>query len=235
MKPIESKVDADEPMEIDDIIESVCLVIKLFHLIKNSKFYFKKVNKLRKDGLASKTNKIQNTALTHLIDENTQSQIKTQLSIIIDTNIFLSHLKSIKEFTNQTQKPIVFIVPWIVVQELDKCKHKSQNDNINKKAQEAIKFITSVLQSKCASKFVFENALQSNQESNLIKCFSPDDYILKCGLQLKQSNPESNIYLLTNDKNLLNKSLINHLNSINFDDFVKNFTKNEINLKIYQF
>lgn len=43
---------------------------------------------------------------------------------------------------------------------------------------------------------------------------------------MKQTSPESDIFLCTNDKNLMNKSLINSLNSINFDDLLKKLKVN---------
>lgn len=43
---------------------------------------------------------------------------------------------------------------------------------------------------------------------------------------MKQTSAESDIFLCTNDKNLMNKSLINSLNSTNFDDLLKKLKVN---------
>lgn len=79
----------------------------------------------------------------------------------MDTNIFLSHLKSIKQIqTDSNLEHLLFVVPWVIVQELDNCKNKKDySENINKKAQESIKFILNLLQSK-SERFHFETALQ---------------------------------------------------------------------------
>lgn len=79
----------------------------------------------------------------------------------MDTNIFLSHLKSIKQIhTDSNLEHLLFVVPWVVVQELDNCKNKKDySENINKKAQESIKFILNLLQSE-SERFHFETALQ---------------------------------------------------------------------------
>jgi hypothetical protein len=128
------------PMEIDEIIENVI--------------------KIRKDTSSNETSRIKDSNLTELIE--LKNEIKTnRIAIVLDTNIFLSHLKSIKNlYADKKLENILFVVPWVVVQELDNCKNKKEySQNINKQAQESIKFIMSVLQAKSSS-FHFENASQ---------------------------------------------------------------------------
>jgi hypothetical protein len=83
-----------------------------------------------------------------------------------------------------------------------------------------MKILQSSVNNTNDDKFYFENATQSKSESILIKCYSPDDRILKCGLELQSQNKTSQIILVTNDKNLINKSLINSLKSLNYQDFL---------------
>ena len=137
----DKKDDSETPMEIDEIIENVI--------------------KIRKETFSNETSHIKDSNLTELIDLN--NEIKTnKLAVVLDTNIFLSHIKSIKNLyaDEKILENILFVVPWVVVQELDNCKNKKDySENINKKAQDAIKFILSVLQTKSSS-FHFENASQ---------------------------------------------------------------------------
>ncbi len=115
------------------------------------------------------------------------------LGIVLDTNIFISHLNQVKEVANkyQNSSELLFIVPWVVVQELDRLKSNSpfktdalESKSINtitKRAQEAIYYISSLINER-SRKFQFESSAQSKEESPLIKCITNDDYILKCAL-----------------------------------------------------
>jgi rRNA-processing protein FCF1 len=198
------------------------LLKRKFYLKLIKIFLIFKVDKIRK---STSTNAILNDLnLTNLIKTDKKS-FQNKLIIILDTNVFLSNLISIKtqSLSKTEDDNLIFVVPWIVVQELDNCKNKKDySSNINKKAQEAINFIMKILQSSNNNndKFYFENATQSNSDSILIKCYSPDDRILKCGLELQSQNKTSQIILVTNDKNLINKSLINSLKSLNYQDFL---------------
>lgn len=87
--------------------------------------------------------------------------------VVLDTNVLLSNLKSIEKNFTDDWKKLVFVIPWIVIQELDNCKSKVYSININKRAQQAIKCIHGILLSKPLKKlmslntsFIFENSVQ---------------------------------------------------------------------------
>ena len=128
-----------------------------------------------------------------------------------------------------------FAVPWIVLQELDRLKvpFKKTNDNKNvnlcSKAISAIEFISNILDntskkaglfsSLMKENFLFESPVLSKQPSN-IKCDLNDDRIINYSLQLKKDFVDSLVVLVTNDRNLINKSIVNKLQSFNFNNLV---------------
>lgn len=82
--------------------------------------------------------------------------------MILDTNIFVANLPQLKDLNSLYLSKIVFYVPWVVVQELDQLKSKKSDEKyvlIKQKAQEAIRFINSILES-VKSNFFFENFSQ---------------------------------------------------------------------------
>lgn len=74
------------------------------------------------------------------------------LYIVVDTNIFLSHLDVVKDILriklNGIEKPYIYI-PWMVIQELDYIKDgRSGGKNLQCNAQLAVKFINEMLLEK---------------------------------------------------------------------------------------
>jgi predicted ribonuclease YlaK len=127
--------------------------------------------------------KLKNIASAHKLDE---LKVKNRTVAIIDTNVLLSNIKSLEKNFSPGTKKITFVIPWVVIQELDNCKRKSYTKSINIRAQQAIKYIHSLLSAK-ADNFIFENSMQNSQDSEMIKCSSNDDQILKCALRYHTS------------------------------------------------
>lgn len=104
--------------------------------------------------------------LNQTINKETFFKNSEQESILIlDTNIFISNLEQLKDLHSKYNSKIIFYVPWVVLQELDHLKNKKSIEQyifINQKAQEAIKFINSILDSKKSS-FCFENFYEVNE------------------------------------------------------------------------
>jgi hypothetical protein len=82
-----------------------------------------------------------------------------KLLLVIDTNIFLSHLKHLIELKEKYPNEIVVSVPWVVLQELDYIKSQT-GSNIGQRAREAISFISDLLNDTNANGFIFENSVQ---------------------------------------------------------------------------
>lgn len=59
---------------------------------------------------------------------------------------------------------LIFVVPWVVIQELDQCKGKDNSMSINIKAQTSIKLLHKILKlglnRSIDKKFIFETNLQ---------------------------------------------------------------------------
>ncbi|KAK9702341.1 PIN domain [Popillia japonica] len=132
------------------------------------------------------------------------------LHIVIDTNIFISHLNVIQDLLSEEYDNCchVVYVPWIVIQELDYFKDgRSGSPTMLKAAKKAIKFINDMLirkHTKLKGQTVRE-ALQQEPSGN------SDDGILFCCVKLAQMS--DSVILLSNDVNLRNKALINNITS----------------------
>ena len=95
------------------------------------------------------------------------------LMVILDTNIFIGNLNQIKSLEMTYSEKITFVVPWAVLQELDRMKMKEYVDrqlskydcaskslyDIMQKAQQSIFYISQLLElnSRC---FYFESAAE---------------------------------------------------------------------------
>jgi predicted ribonuclease YlaK len=130
--------------------------------------------------------------------------------IIIDTNIFISHLEQLKDICVKYYQNIMIVVPWIVLQELDHLKsnnYSTKSSDIKlsgdmaRKAQRSISWLTSILQSNDKKyNFIFQNSIQDKEKLDIIDCLTNDDRILKCALKIT----------------LTSKRLI-HLNKVKFN------------------
>lgn len=103
-------------------------------------------------------------------DQTNSSAAKHKLFIVIDTNILITNLNDVKEMIDKRlddiQKTkssnneffIVFVIPWIVVQELDALKNRykaaatSNQENANllsNQARHANRLLNAYLSKKC--------------------------------------------------------------------------------------
>ncbi|XP_044269715.1 transcriptional protein SWT1 [Tribolium madens] len=129
--------------------------------------------------------------------------------IVVDTNIFLSHLKIIADIITMTVKgprePIIF-VPWIVTEELDFIKGDSNKRNLRQKAQDAIKFIEKTMSSK-HQRLKGQTLMEANEQKSV--GINQDNKIIACCMQVLEKY--ENMILLTNDINLKNKAHFNNI------------------------
>lgn len=101
-------------------------------------------------------------------------------------------------------------LPYIVLCELDRLKLREEN--ISRLARCAISYIDNCFKAK--DEFLLgQNAMESSRE--LIEIDSGDDYIINSALQLREKT--SKIILLSNDKNLRNKSFVNGIEAFSSD------------------
>ena len=134
------------------------------------------------------------------------------LILVIDTNVLLSNLRFLMElrtmlFPNISK--ILFLIPWVVLQELDYIK--SSNPSLNKSAREAINFLHREF--KDSSKNILGQTMDADlsfvQRQANRTSFNNDDRILYCCLEEKKKWEGVIVVMFTNDKNLVTKCNVN--------------------------
>ncbi|XP_023222290.1 transcriptional protein SWT1-like [Centruroides sculpturatus] len=145
------------------------------------------------------------------------------LFIVVDTNIFLSHLKYVKCLIElqitEYGVPLV-IIPWVVIQELDSLKNNRNAKNIFHKATEAVHFVFKKLKSG-HPRIRGQTATEASFCENNLNAECNDDKILQCCMQLSQKYGKDHVILLTEDKNLSSKSIINGIKAKSSTDLSK--------------
>ncbi|KAG7306002.1 hypothetical protein JYU34_008572 [Plutella xylostella] len=135
------------------------------------------------------------------------------LVLVVDTNIFIHELDVIKNVLNSHIKGYkeqpTLLVPWRVINELDRLKDNNNgNGAICKRAKAAMDYL---YQSLPENNRIKGQSLR-DANSHIYPCELPDDEILNCSLQ--QAERGKSVILLSNDKNLCNKAIINGVKSI---------------------
>ena len=135
------------------------------------------------------------------------------LILVIDTNVLLSNLSFLMELRSMlfpNISKILFLIPWVVLQELDYIK--SSNPSLNKNAREAINFLHQEF--KDSSKNVIGQTMDADlsfvQRQSGVR-FNNDDRILHCCLEQSKKWEGVNVLVVmfTNDKNLVTKCHVN--------------------------
>lgn len=134
---------------------------------------------------------------------------KQQWFIVLDTNILISSLKYIEELRDTNFKGLgfpVLVIPWQVLQELDILKdHKSsKSPALSAKARTAVSFLHSNFMSEHPR---IRGQRASDSVPNDFQIEVPDDAIIQCCLLIARRT--NRVILLSNDKNLCNKAIVN--------------------------
>uniref|UniRef100_G1SMS1 Transcriptional protein SWT1 n=1 Tax=Oryctolagus cuniculus TaxID=9986 RepID=G1SMS1_RABIT len=142
------------------------------------------------------------------------------LLIVIDTNILMNHLKFVR-ILNTTEIPgfdrLILIIPWVVVQELDRMKEGKLLKHAQYKAIPAVHFINDSLKSK--DRKLWGQSIQlASQKFYGLRDENNDDRVLKCCLQYQELFPCSLVILCTDDRNLRNKGLISGVKSLSKEE-----------------
>ncbi|XP_012548724.2 transcriptional protein SWT1 [Bombyx mori] len=136
------------------------------------------------------------------------SDLKENLVLVVDTNIFIHELDFIKDVLNShvkgySEQPTL-LVPWRVINELDRLKDNNNgNGAVCKRAKSAMDYLYKCLPEN--NRIKGQSLRDAN--SHIYPCELPDDEILNCCLQ--QAERSKDVALLSNDKNLCNKAVIN--------------------------
>ncbi|KAJ6648869.1 Transcriptional protein SWT1 [Pseudolycoriella hygida] len=134
--------------------------------------------------------------------------------VIPDTNVFLDDLSCIKETIHRADTKYNVLVPFVVLQELDKLKMRQVDQRISSLASTAIKFIYNELKSK---KDRLQGQKATEDSVHLIEVTNGDDRILNCCLQLSHQSRE--IILITNDTNLSNKAIASDVKTMTCKEY----------------
>ncbi|XP_062067484.1 transcriptional protein SWT1 [Lepus europaeus] len=143
-----------------------------------------------------------------------------KLLIVIDTNILMNHLKFVR-ILNTTEIPgfdrLILIIPWVVVQELDRMKEGKLLKYAQYKAIPAVHFINDSLKSK--DRKLWGQSIQlASQKFYELRDENNDDRVLKCCLQYQELFPCSLVVLCTDDRNLRNKGLMSGVKSLSKEE-----------------
>lgn len=115
-------------------------------------------------------------------------------------------------FSSDLGHPVI-VVPYVVLQELDNIKHRSDHE-LSSKAKAAINLINEKLKNRNIY-FIGQSAKDDNQK--LISIQNPDDNFINCVLQVVEK--VGNIVIaLSNDKNLRNKIIVNGIDAYSTEE-----------------
>lgn len=136
----------------------------------------------------------------------------TSFFLIVDTNVFISDLTLCERLPTsyfpKTRAYPQIVVPYVVIQELDKLKMHRSNESLASKAQSAISVLNQKLVKGKSSGFVGQSTMED--ATTLIEVENADDRILNCALQKQKLG---NVVLLSNDINLRNKAIVNSVDA----------------------
>lgn len=155
----------------------------------------------------------------HLFD---RTSFQRFFFMVLDTNIFLSHLKGVEKLLAKSfvfiGQPIL-IVPYIVLQELDRIKHREQGKPLSVAASHSIRFLNERLKQR-DPRVKGQSTIEA--ANPIIPIDNPDDNIVNCCLQLRQiiSGYRTELMLLSNDVNLRNKALVNGVQAFSFGELM---------------
>ncbi|XP_033095451.1 transcriptional protein SWT1-like [Anneissia japonica] len=145
--------------------------------------------------------------------------------VVLDTNVLIYDWKFLKQKTNADSSEcayVCFIVPWVVIQELDSLKQAKRSPSLTTNVTNAIKYVNQAIREK------HRMIGQSIQDTTLIQEFdmkNNDDKILQCCLQYQQRIKNGRLALCTNDINLQTKAMVSGINAFSQKDFMKEIEK----------
>ncbi|XP_014791188.1 transcriptional protein SWT1 [Octopus bimaculoides] len=198
--------DLTQPMEVDTCQEDEAMVVD--------------IEEVRKILICQPSNEVMGD-LTGSISEDyaavTNSSPKQMAYIILDTNILLlksglAVIEKIRDgFYSDIERSPFIVVPWVVMQELDALKSKTQmNSSTAKHAQRAISFLFSCFNNK-HPRIIGQSSREAMEQDPIFIVENNDDKILQCCMQFQKKYPHCSVVLFSNDKNLCNKSMINNI------------------------
>ncbi|KAM6166230.1 transcriptional protein SWT1 [Erethizon dorsatum] len=155
----------------------------------------------------------------HSSAANTVSD-KKFLLIVVDTNILMNHLKFVRILKTTEISGfdrLVLIIPWVVVQELDRMKAGKLLKHAQHKAIPAVHFINDGLKNQ--DRKLWGQSIQlASQKLYGLSDENNDDRVLKCCLQYQELFSSSLVILCTDDRNLRSKGLVSGVKSLSKEE-----------------
>ncbi|KAL0590435.1 Transcriptional protein SWT1 [Plecturocebus cupreus] len=157
-----------------------------------------------------------------------------KLLIVIDTNILMNHLKFVR-ILKTTEIPgfdkLVLIIPWVVMQELDRMKEGKLLKHAQHKAIPAVHFIHDSLKNQ--DRKLWGQSIQlASQKHYGLSDENNDDRVLKCCLQHQELFPCSFVILCTDDRNLRNKGLVSGVKSLSKEELSAELLRLSLNTDV---
>ncbi|KAM5237776.1 LOW QUALITY PROTEIN: transcriptional protein SWT1 [Ctenodactylus gundi] len=204
--PLESIQDTDQEMQIVEDLHAA------------------RVGKSVDLSVASPCGELMNMEIDLVEDDICSSAAHTtsdkMLLIVIDTNILMNHLQFVRILKTTEVSGfdrLVLLIPWVVVQELDRMKAGMLLKHAQHKAIPAVHFINDSLKNQ--DRKLWGQSIQlASQKLYGLSDENNDDRVLKCCLQYQQLFPNSVVILCTDDTNLRSKGLISGVKSLNKED-----------------
>uniref|UniRef100_A0A8C8LZH9 Transcriptional protein SWT1 n=1 Tax=Oncorhynchus tshawytscha TaxID=74940 RepID=A0A8C8LZH9_ONCTS len=153
-----------------------------------------------------------------------EEDLQQDLIIVLDTNIFLSHLDFVKKMRSHGLGALglpTVLVPWVVLQELDSLKNRKRlSSSVAHLATPAVHYIYTCLKSQ-EPRLWGQSMQQASQSSQGLNAENNDDRVLQCCLQYQSLYPEGALILCTNDKNLCSKALLSGVKAFGKADLLE--------------
>ncbi|XP_059503811.1 transcriptional protein SWT1 isoform X2 [Stegostoma tigrinum] len=147
---------------------------------------------------------------------STEASSKSDILLVLDTNIFISHLNFIVNIKDHGVAGVGFpiiVIPWVVLQELDSLKNGKLSGGVNRKAIPAVQFIYSCFKSRHPHVWG-QSMQQAAQKFCGLREENNDDRVLQCCLQYQQLYPSADVLLCSDDKNLCSKALVSNVKAV---------------------
>ncbi|XP_060685729.1 transcriptional protein SWT1 isoform X1 [Hemiscyllium ocellatum] len=147
---------------------------------------------------------------------STEATSKSDILLVLDTNIFISHLNFIINIKDHGVAGVgfpIFVIPWVVLQELDSLKNGRLSGGVNRKAIPAVQFIYSCFKSRHPHVWG-QSMQQAAQKFCGLREENNDDRVLQCCLQYQQLYPSADVLLCSDDKNLCSKALVSNVKAV---------------------
>lgn len=142
--------------------------------------------------------------------------------LIVDTNFILSHLNVLDELRGLAKEHrLRMVIPITVVQELDGLKNsKARRERGNSQSLTSIGQLARWANDWIYSRFSARDPAVVGQAVNqkLNRLAVKDDAILDCALYIRRENPKTLQVIMSNDKNLCTKALLNKLLTVSYRD-----------------